>query len=342
MSDQNTSLPIRTQTNGDVVAKLVDGATNTQYLNIDAAGLIGSKLHDGAGTAVTSQVNGAQQALDVGINVAGAQIDPRDIRALTATDVVTAKQGDGAATHANPWWVHITDGTNDAAITAAGELQVSVTQPLPAGANLIGSVNARTEDGAGTAITSTLINSKQSLDVDLSSEGTSGTAAPYGTIQVGGSDGTNLRTLATFATGILKAGIFDSSGNAISTMNPLPVTVDTVAGTTIDHYKDASSIAAAATDDHDYTVTAGKTLYLTQIEASASGKAKMEVKVETAVGSGTFTSKFVQFNSTADTNMSIRLEDPIAVAAGVKVRVTMTNRDISAQDLYSTICGHES
>lgn len=49
-------------------------------------------LHDGSGNPITSQVNGSQQALDVGVNVAGVQVDPRDIRALTNADVVSAEQ----------------------------------------------------------------------------------------------------------------------------------------------------------------------------------------------------------------------------------------------------------
>lgn len=45
---------------------------------------------DSNGNALTSQANGAQQALDVGIDVAGVQVDPRQIRPLTSADVVTA------------------------------------------------------------------------------------------------------------------------------------------------------------------------------------------------------------------------------------------------------------
>lgn len=99
MSDQATSLPVRTQSNGDVAVKLVDGATVSQALAIDAAGSVAAKLKDGAGTDITSQANGAQQAIDVGINVAGVQVDPRAIRALTASDVVQAnlKDATGAA-----------------------------------------------------------------------------------------------------------------------------------------------------------------------------------------------------------------------------------------------------
>jgi hypothetical protein len=44
-----------------------------------------TRTQDGAGNNLTSQVNGSQQALDVGINVAGVQIDPRSPLPVTFT-----------------------------------------------------------------------------------------------------------------------------------------------------------------------------------------------------------------------------------------------------------------
>jgi hypothetical protein len=58
---------------------------------------VGAFLRDASGGLITAQTSGSQRALDVGINVAGIQIDPRQIRALTASDVVTAQQG------TSPW-----------------------------------------------------------------------------------------------------------------------------------------------------------------------------------------------------------------------------------------------
>lgn len=227
MPDFDSSLPIRTENPGDVVAKIGDGTTPTQQLAIDVSGLIGAKAYDAAGTGLTSQANGGQQALDVGINVAGVQIDPRSIRALTATDVVSS----------------------------------------------------------------------------------------------------NIR---------------DATGTAFSATNPLPVAVlSNNPGTEVNDYATAAALAAAATSNHDYTVTALKTLLLTQIEAAGSGKIKVEIQVETGVGAGTYTTKFVQFNSTAAPNTSVRLTQPIQVAAGVKVRVSITNDDKQAQNVYSTISGSE-
>lgn len=564
MSDFDSSLPVRTQNDGDVVAKIGDRTTPSQQLAVDANGLIGSRLYDVAGTGITSQVNGVQQALDVGINVAGVQIDPRQIRALTAADVVTAQQGTspwvtkdqadgpvapgavaafsqlaggqynltpptladteqsalqldsagrllvdaaisstddhnygvvgantlrtaaqignatGAAdfnagatgaqtlrvqanqgapgTNANGWFVRPTDGTNNQSFTAAGEAKVSVTQPLPAGANNIGSVNQGTSpwitkdqaDGSATGGTAglfsmlsggiynttppTLTNGQQvglQLDVNgrllVDAAITSTDDHNYGTVgantlrtaaQIGNATGAadfnfgtvgaqTLRTAseignatgaASFNYGAVSAqtlrtasqvgnatGAADFNfgtigaqslrvasqiGNAtgaadfnngatgaqtlrvaanlavaganVTAANPVPVSlVSTSPGTPVNDYKRAIGIAAGATDNHDYTVTAGLTLHLNQIESSGSGKAKMEVEVETGVATGVFTTRFVQFNSTATPNMHIELINPIQVAAGVRVRVVMKNTDLAAQDMYSTISGFE-
>lgn len=368
MSDVNSSLPIRTEANGDAVIRLVDGTVTSQFLTVNANGSLNieqataaslnatvvatdldirdltaatdsveakqatpanlksevsqptasllnatvvqataaslhttAHLNDGAGNAITSQANSGQRALDVGINVAGVQIDPRSIRALTATDVVTSNQGTKGSL-ANAWPVLPTDGTNSQSFTAAGEAKVDITQPLPAGTNLIGTVHARLEDDAGNALTSSTAGSTRPLDVALR----------------------------------------DGSGNLYTSLNPLPITFTPNTTGEVNSYSTSAALAGGATSNHDYTVTALKTLLLQQIEASGSGKMKIEVQIESAAGSGTFATKFVQFNSTATPNMHIQLPNPISVAAGVRVRVIRTNKEGSSQDVYSTISGQES
>lgn len=110
---------------------------------LDTNDNIGAFLRDAAGNLLTSQASGGQRALDVGINVAGVQVDPRDIRALTNADVVTAEQG------TSPWVVSATD------------LDI---RDLDAAQD---SVQAWAHDGAGTALTSTLVSGKQALDVNM-------------------------------------------------------------------------------------------------------------------------------------------------------------------------------
>lgn len=356
MADYNSSLPVRTETNGDVVVKLVDGTVNTQYLSIDAAGLIGSKLYDGAGNAITSQANGGQRALDVGIDVAGVQIDPRQIRALTTSDQITAFQG------TSPWVVSgtvtVTQGTSPWVTSAAqsGTWTVGLSEDHNYG--VVGANTLRTASQIGNATGAADFNfgtiGAQSLRVASQIGNATGAASfNYGAIgaqslrtaaQIGNATGaadfnagaTSAQTLRT------ASNLYLSTGTAVSNANPLPVTVvDSTGGSSVNDYKDATSIAANASDNHDYTVTAGKTLSLRQITSSASGKAKMEVKVETGVATGVFTSYHVEFNSTSSPNMEWKLSDAISVAAGVRVRVTMTNRDNQSQDLYSTISGFE-
>lgn len=139
----------------------------------------------------------------------------------------------------------------------------------------------------------------------------------------------------------LDISLHDEDGNPYTAANPLPVTVSESEGVEINDYNTAAAVAAAATSNHDYTVTALKTLTFTQFSAAASGKCKIVVSVETAVASGTFTPKWVMFNSTANPNMQMTIREPMTVAAGVRVRIARTNLDNQPQDLYSTISGHE-
>jgi hypothetical protein len=366
MSDVNSQLPIRTETAGqvnseDLVAKIGDGTTPTQLLGVDAAGLIGSKLFDGAGTAVTSQASGAQQALDVGINVAGVQVDPRAIRALTNADVVTVEQG-AASNAAGGWFVRPTDGTNSQAYLAGGEAKVSVTQALPAGANNIGSVNQGTspwitkDQSDGPVAPGAVASFSQLMGGQYNSALPTLTNTQQSAIQLDSSGRIIIAPLTNAS--IVKAQLQDNAGTAIvlgqttmsasvpvviaSDQTAIPVSITAGAGDKINNYNTASAVAAAASSNHDYTVTALKTLSLMQIEASASGKMKIEVKIEDSPGAGTFTSRFVKFNSTANPNISIHIDAPEDVAAGVKVRIVRTNLDNQAQDLYTTITGIES
>jgi hypothetical protein len=143
----------------------------------------------------------------------------------------------------------------------------------------------------------------------------------------------------------LDMSLHDASGNPFTVSNPLPVVLsDSSGGTQIFDYKDASAVAAAASDNHDYAVTAGKTLSLKQVIGAASGKAKMVVQA--SPDGTTFTTIAVGFNSTANPNIIIPLSEYRLVSGtGAKVRVIMTNLENGtgmAQDLYSTIVGEEN
>lgn len=268
----------------------------------------------GANTLRTaSQIGNATGAADFNAGATGAQ-----------TLRVTANQG-APGTNANAWFVHPTDGTNNQVFTATGQATVIITSPLPAGTNSIGTV--------------VVSNFPTTVDTNY---GTVGANTIRTAAQIGNATGAaDFNNGATGAQTLRVAANLAVGGANVTLANPVPVTINDVPGVHINNFKDATAIAAGASDNHDYTVTAATVLHLNQIESSASGKAKMEIQVETGVATGSFSTKWVQFNSTANPNMHIEMEDDILVAAGVRVRVIMTNKDNQAQDLYSTISGYE-
>lgn len=383
MSDFNSSLPVRTELPGDVVAKIADATTPSQQLAVDASGRITTKMQDGAGNAVTSQVNGAQRALDVGINVAGVQVDPRAIRTLTATDVVTANQGSAAVTHAGYWWARLTDGTNDitlaAASTAAGATQaalvvaLSPNSPTPAGTNTIGKVDqgvggvspwlmtssAFGSASGGTAGTQSVLSGgvyNSSLPTLTTGQQTAFQVDSSGRLiiapltnasivksQLQDNAGNGLTSAAAGGTRPLDVALRDGAGSLYTAANPLPVQIAAgTPGSEVHDYNTVSSLAAAATSNHDYSITASKTFKAEKFWASASGKIKIEVQVST---NGTvFVSKFVAFNSTSTPNIDIYLGQftlSDVNVTGAKLRIIRTNLDKSAMDVYSTISGVE-
>lgn len=139
----------------------------------------------------------------------------------------------------------------------------------------------------------------------------------------------------------LDVAISLSNGNHITEDSPLPVYVTESTGDEIVDFDEAVDVAKDATSNHDYTVSALKELRFLNVEASASGKAKFELQVETAASAGTFNTIAVQFNSTANPNVKFNVKRPATIATGVIVRLVKTNLDNQAQSIYSTINGVE-
>lgn len=250
MSDFNSSLPVRTEANGDVAAKIVDATTPSQGLAVESNGNAQVKVHG---------------------------IDPASVDHPLKVSERGYANADG-----------IYDVTNNT-IPSKNGLVACTRTASPADTNQTNRI---------TSITNSTVHA---LDVSL----------------------------------------FDEAGAAFSDTNPLPVKISESEGTIIHDFKDAAAVAAGASDNHDYTVTALKTLILTQVVSSASGKAKMQVQIETGVATNVFGTFEVMFNSTASPNMVLSFVDAKQIAAGVRVRLVMTNKDNQADDLYSTIIGHE-
>jgi hypothetical protein len=119
-----------------------------------------------------------------------------------------------------------------------------------------------------------------------------------------------------------------------SDQTALPVTFSNTTAEATD-FKKATAVAANASDTHTYSP--GTTKYLDQVDASASGQLKVEVKVGTT---GAETTRWVGFTSKGNLFTSWRLPNPITVPNTDSVLVIVTNFDNQAQDVYSTIMVH--
>lgn len=138
----------------------------------------------------------------------------------------------------------------------------------------------------------------------------------------------------------LDVSIHDENGNSFTAANPLPVHVD-FPGTPTCTYNTASSIAAAATSNHDLSVANSTTANLCGVMGSASGRAKWELQIGDGAVSEAFTTCAVKFSTEGNPNVFFDLAcAPIAVvgtANTTTIRLIRTNRDDDdAQDLYSS------
>lgn len=140
--------------------------------------------------------------------------------------------------------------------------------------------------------------------------------------------------------------LFDEDNLPYTANNPVPVTLEESEGDEIHDYNEAVDVAkrvgvSVTSANHDYTVSVGKDFLLEKVLYAGSGRMKCELQIETGVGAGTFNTKAVAFSSTAKLSDEISLLRSIKVAAGVKVRVVVSNLDNDDQSLYSTIIGVE-
>lgn len=261
MSDFNSSLPVRTENDGDVVAKISDATTPSQQLAVNADGSINVTDNGGSLTvdATNLDIRDLVFATDK-VDVSGSTNIGLDAATLAALESITVQNGAGAAA------VNIQDGGNSITVDATD------------------------------------------LDVrDLTHVSDS--------VKVG--DGTDFL--------------------AVNTDGSINVVIQEDVGTEVVNYNTSAALASAASSNHDLVFASASKLY--QIWASASGKLKIEVQVETGAATGTFNTRFVGFNSTANPNIDIDLVKYAAIPLGARVRVIRTNLDNQAQDVYSTIVG---
>lgn len=224
-------------------------------------------LHDGSANPITSQVSGSQRALDVGVNVGGVQVDPRAIRALTSSDVVTANQGGtwnitnisgtvslptGAATEAKQPGLGTAGTASSDVITVQGiasmvALKVdgsAVTQPVSGtvtvqqatAANLNATVTgtvAATQSGTWTVEPGNTPNTNPWL-VTLNQGGNSATVTASNALKVDGSAVTQPVSIASLPAGGGRSTVLLYTNNYASVNVTTSAYVQVVASTTGD------------------------------------------------------------------------------------------------------------
>lgn len=338
--DVFSSLPVRTENLGDVSTRISDGNIPSQQLSVDVNGKIQTKLSDGAGNEITSTLVSGKQSLDVnvtsGINVE-VDLNEADDSVSVFQDThdnlnlnANIQVGDTDVSNANP--VPVSDAGGSLTVDAT-DLDIRDLSHLQDSVKIGDGVDflAINNDGSINAVVSA--TNLDIRDLDANTDSVSAFLKDGGGIPI---------TSTTTGLGqSLDVSLKDANGNIFgSAMYPLSVALSpNNDGEEVNDHDLGVNIVIGATSTHTYTVPASKILYLTQIEASASGRMKIEVRVETGVATNTFVTKFVQFNSTANPNCSIELKSPITVQAGVRVQVLRTNRDLALQDVYSTISG---
>lgn len=227
MADINSNLPSRDSSDGSVgsavpsIAIQIAGKNNSGNLTPILIDAQGGAIIAGEGTAGTPTggvvsiqgvVNGTPlvdnitqfggNAVVTGIGVSGVGI-PRVTVSNDSSITVNASSN----IIGNVRIDQTTPGTTNAVQANAGTNLNTSSLALSAN-QTNGTQKNQIVDGSGNTIPSTLINTKQRLDVDLSSEGIDGSTLPFSTVQVGGTDGTNLQTLSTDVAGRLNVTIY--------------------------------------------------------------------------------------------------------------------------------------
>lgn len=349
MADYNSSLPVRTEAAGDVIVKVGDATTPSQQLAVDASGRVIAKIQASNGDALTDTSGSLNVNVTNAIATGTADQSTFTYGSSTQTTIggvfqdtsptLTAGQS-GAVRLTSQRGMHMNLRTA-AGVELLGQAAMAGSVPVVIASNQSAIATTDTADGPVTPGTVAANSQLGGLQYN--------TAAPAPTngqqVALQGDSSANLKVnLATALPAgsnlIGNVNVF-SGGTANSVSNPLYVTETAAGGTSIDSYQTSATLAANATANLDYTVTAAKTFYCQQLWATGSGKIKVVLAFETAPASGTYTTFWVGFNSTSSPNILIPLPPAKTQVAGAKIRVAITNRDNQSQDIYETLSGNE-
>jgi len=311
--------------NLNVVGTVVVTATDLDIRNLsettDHVLIFGNTAKDGSGTdyvplldadgkVIISNPGGTEYTEDVATpaTILGtATMFERD----DALSTITPAEGDWASMRCNAkgaLWVEL-DPTNAVTVTGtvaatqSGVWDIGTLTGITNDVNIADGGNSITVDGAVTV---------SATDLDIRNLNLTDDA-----VKVSGNTSANSET------------------NPIYVYNTAAVT----SGNEIADYDTAASVASDASDNHDYTVS-GTTFMLKSVIFASSGGGKAEIQVGPLAS---LVSKAVCFVPKHGGDTQLFFDPPIEVpsASTGTVRVIRTNREGSAQDVYSTIIGSD-
>lgn len=207
-------------------------------------------------------------------------------------------------------FVKVTDGTNTAAVKAAST-QAAATDPAMVVRPMMPTDGTNVQPVGDAAARASFVKVTDGTNTQVTFD----VAARAGFVRL--TDGTNPLGTST---------------------NPIFVNVtNAVSASEVQDYKTTAAVASAATDNHDYA-SVTTTFLLKRVFASASGAIKVVVSVGPVAS---LVAKAAGFTSMANPNLDLVFDPPleVPVASTGTTRVAITNRELSAMDVYSTIYG---
>lgn len=350
MADFNSQLPVRTENAGDVIVKIADATITSQQLKVESDGSINVNaaliatdldIRDLVFATDKVDVSGSEISLDSAtlaalenITVSATNLDIRDLAFATDKVDVTGSEvslSSGTLAALENITVSATDLDVRNLVFATDKVDVSGSEVSLSSGTLAALESITVQNGAGASAVN-IQDGGNSITVDGTVELGSTSLAALENITVSASD-LDIRDL-THVSDSVKIGD-GTDFLAINSDGSINVVVQEDVGTEVVNYDVQSALAGAATDNHDFLVTNGGKLF--QVLASASGKLKVEVQIESGSGTNTFNTRAVGYNSTANPNIELNLSKYAAIPTGARVRVIRTNRDQQAQDVHSTI-----
>lgn len=318
MADYNSSLPVRTENDGDVVVKVGDGLVPSQQLTINPDGSV--NVTDNGGSLTVD-------ATDFDIRDLDSTQDSVEVLQATHDNLnanVTIQVGDVDVSNANPVPVSDAGGslTVDATdldirnlVFATDKVDVSGSTNIGLDAATLAALESITvQNGTGAAAVN-IQDGGNSITVDATDLDIRDLTHVSDSVKVG--DGTDFLAINS-----------DGSINVVPLEDP---------GTEVVNFNTVAAVAGGATSNHDLVFATASRLY--QVLATASGKMKITVQIETGSATGVFNTVAVRFNSTATPNCDMTLSKYSLIPAGARVRVIRQNNENQAQDVYSTIVG---